>query len=160
MNLASPCGPPRFKNQLCFLSLALALSMRNDFRTDGGTRGRSAVENDVDPVADQEQMRRFPVNPRRVHFLFISRCGGSLIRLPWRLPRYTLASLQIVQRKKKNLPVATVFLRRLVWLRAEWKKNPPRSLAVKRCPFRGALGDDLPVSKVEQLVRMCRVRRY
>lgn len=36
-------------------------------------------------------MRRFPDNSGHMQFLFISRCGGSMIRLPWRLPRYTLA---------------------------------------------------------------------
>ncbi|CAK6953933.1 Hypothetical predicted protein [Scomber scombrus] len=36
-------------------------------------------------------MRRFLGDSGRMQFLFISRCGGSVIRLPWRLPRYTLA---------------------------------------------------------------------
>lgn len=62
-------------------------------------------------------MRRFPVNPG---LAFISRCGGSLIRLPWRLPRYTLA-YRPSNGKICQLP--RVCLRRLVWLRAETKKT-------------------------------------
>lgn len=39
----------------------------------------------------QTKKRCFLVLSAHMQFLFISRCGGSVIRLPWRLPRYTLA---------------------------------------------------------------------
>lgn len=106
-------------------------------RTENG--GRAAVRN-VDPGVDQQQKRRFPVNPGRMQFLFISRCGGSLNRLPWRLPRYTLA---YSSSNGKICQLPRVFLRRLVWLRAESQK-------IRLCRRengvlnRGALCYDLP----------------
>lgn len=40
---------------------------------------------------DQTKKRCVLVSSAHMQLLFISRCGGSVIRLPWRLPRYTLA---------------------------------------------------------------------
>lgn len=114
MNLASPCGPPSRLKTNCDFSPNAAVTFA---RTENG--GRSAAQN-VDPGVDRQQTRRFPVNPGLVRFLFISRCGGSLIRLPWRLPRYTLA-YRPSNGKICQLP--RVRLRRLAWLRAESRRG-------------------------------------
>lgn len=90
MNPASPCGPPRL-----IKPTGISFSVRYRLHTGEEWRFKAARYG-----VDQAKRRCFLVSSAHMQFLFISRCGGSVIRLPWRLPRYTLAYNPPTEKKK------------------------------------------------------------
>lgn len=83
MNPASPCAPSPNKTNCDFFLSAISSPYRWRMARWRFKVARYGV--------DQTKKRCFLVSSVHMQFLFISRCGGSVIRLPWRLPRYTLA---------------------------------------------------------------------
>lgn len=128
MNLASPCGPP-IKTNCDFFLEKESVSQR--------WRRASSDVKECWSGADHGKMRRFLDDSGHMQFLFISRCGGSMIRLPWRLPRYTLA-----YRPSNGKSASCLSL--LLRLQRLYASSKSALAAVKfRCVYRGPRSSEL-----------------